>query len=77
MPNLASALKGEISRLSWKEIKEQVGTTKRAAIQHRRDIAELKRLVQDLFKHLTFLEAEDRKRVSAQAPPELAEGARF
>lgn len=77
MPNLASALKGEISRLSWGDIKEQVGTIKRAALQHRRDIAELKRLVQDLFKRRTFLEAKDRKRVSAKAPPGLAEGARF
>jgi len=77
MPNLATVLKVEISRLARKEIKSQVGVTKRAAAQHRRDIAELKRLVRDVSQRVAFLESQEKKRVSsgaAQAPPE---GMRF
>ena len=77
MANLASALKGEISRLARKEIKTQMGTTQRTTIHQRRDIAELKRLIQDLGKRIAFLESQERRRVSTQAPAELAEGARF
>jgi DNA-binding transcriptional regulator YiaG len=43
MPNIASVLKEEIRRLAKKEIKAQVGTTKKATAQYRRDIAKLKR----------------------------------
>lgn len=77
MPNLASILKEEITRLARKEVKAQVGVTKRASAQYRRHIAELKRLVQDLTKRLAFLEAQERKRIvipKAKAPPE---GTRF
>ena len=67
MPNLASVLKEEICRLARKEIKTQVGVTKRAAAQHRRDIAELKRQVQALTKRLAFLESQEKRRVSKPA----------
>ena len=43
MPNIAAVLKDEIRRLAKKEIKAQVGSTKQAVAQYRRDIAELKR----------------------------------
>jgi DNA-binding transcriptional regulator YiaG len=71
MPNLASILKDEIRRLARREIRSQVGVTKRAATQHRRDIAELKRLVKDLTRRVTFLESQEKRRVSkpvAEAP---------
>jgi DNA-binding transcriptional regulator YiaG len=71
MPNLASVLKDEIRRLARREIRSQVAVTKRAATQHRRDIAELKRLVKDLSKRVGFLEAQEKKRVKkpvAEAP---------
>jgi len=77
MPNLASVLKSEICRLARKEARSQVGVPRRASAQHRRDIAELKRLVQDLAKRVTFLESQERKRIAApktKAPPE---GTRF
>ena len=67
MPNLASVLKDEIRRLARKEIKTQVGATKRAAAQHRRDIAELRRQVQALTKRLAFLESQEKRRVSKPA----------
>jgi len=77
MPNLASILKEEITRLARKEVKAQIGVTKRASAQYRRDIAELKRLVQGLAKRVAFLEAQERKRMvppKVKAPPE---GTRF
>ena len=64
MPNLGSILKDEIRRLARREIRSQVAATKRAAAQHRRDIAELKRLVKNLASRLTFLESQEKKRVS-------------
>src|SRR5262249_24468236 len=48
MPNIASLLKEEISRLSRREIRMQVEATKRATTQHRRHIAALKRQVAKL-----------------------------
>ncbi|MCZ6655242.1 MAG: hypothetical protein O7D91_19720, partial [Planctomycetota bacterium] len=43
MPNQAESLKQAMVRIARKEIRGQTGTTKRAATQHRRDIADLKR----------------------------------
>ncbi len=64
MSNLAAALKDEICRLARKEIKSQVGPTKQAVAQHRREIAALKRQVQEQKKKIAFLEAQERKRVA-------------
>jgi DNA-binding transcriptional regulator YiaG len=55
MSNLAVALKDEIRRLARKEIRAQVSTTKRAAAQHRREIAQLKRLFKQQEKKLQSL----------------------
>ena len=55
MSNLAVALKEEIRRLARKEIRAQVSTTKRAAAQHRREIAQLKRLFKQQEKKLQSL----------------------
>jgi DNA-binding transcriptional regulator YiaG len=55
MSNLAVALKEEICRLARKEIRAQVSTTKRAAAQHRREIAQLKRLFKQQEKQLQSL----------------------
>ena len=63
MSNLAAALKEEVCRLARKEIKSQVGSTKQAVAQHRREIAALKRHVQEQ-KKIAFLEAQERKRVA-------------
>jgi|TARA_B100000809_G_scaffold174628_1_gene171894 DNA-binding transcriptional regulator YiaG len=66
MPNLATALKDEICRLARKEIKSQVGTTKKAVSQYRHEIAALKRQVQEQEKRIAFLEAQERKRLDEQ-----------
>ena len=77
MPNLASVLKDEIRRLAKKEVKAETAVTKRASAQHRRDIAELKRVVDNLSKRVAFLEKQEKRRVAKQPAKEAAEGARF
>ena len=78
MPNLTSVLKQEIVRLARKEIRSQTAVTKRAATQHRRDLALLKRLVSALRKEVAFLAAQEKKRVKSKPMPENgAEGVRF
>ena len=53
MPNIASALKEEITRLARKEARAHVEALKKASNQYRRDIAELKRQVAKLAQHAT------------------------
>jgi DNA-binding transcriptional regulator YiaG len=55
MPNIAGVLKDEIRRLAKKEIKAQVGTTKKAAAQYRRDIAALKRALSQQEREIKLL----------------------
>lgn len=77
MPNLATVLKAEISRLARKEVKAGTQAVRRANAKYRSDIAELKRQVAALSKQVAYLEQQERKRAS-QAPPEVsAEGKRF
>ena len=77
-PDLVSVLKEEIRRLARKEIRAQVGKTKQAVAQYRREIAELKRTVNSLEKKLAFLESRERERLAQPAEAtELPEGARF
>jgi DNA-binding transcriptional regulator YiaG len=67
MPNLAATLKEEIRRLARKEVRVQVNSTQKAAAQHRREIARLKRLLLDQQKKIAALEAQERRRVSEPA----------
>ena len=77
MPNFATALKKEIVRLARKEIRSQTGVTKRAATQHRRDLAALKRAVAELRKEVAFLAAQEKRRVQRQPVEDRSEGVRF
>ena len=78
MANLADALKEEIRRLARKEIKAETGATKQAVAQYRREIAKLKRQVQEQQKKISFLETQERQRIAEpQADEEAVEGARF
>ena len=58
MPNLAAALREEITRLARKEIKKETGALRKANAQYRRNIAELKRRVAGLEKKVAFLEKQ-------------------
>ncbi len=52
MPNIASALKSEISRIARKEVKAEVLSLRKAATSHRKEIALLKQRAQSLEKML-------------------------
>jgi len=77
MPNFATALKEEVTRLARKEIRVRMGATVKAAAQYRRDIAELKRRVQALERQLAALERRGTKRTAPAAPAEAGGGIRF
>jgi len=78
MPNIATVLKQEITRLAAKEVKARTAVTRKASSQHRRDIAELKRQVKDLTGQVAYLAGVERKRVkTSPASSDAAEGRRF
>ncbi len=78
MPNIATALKEEIRRLARKVIRAETATTRRAATQHRRDIAQLKRQIQQQEKKIKNLQAQQRKPTTIGAGEEgLPGGVRF
>jgi DNA-binding transcriptional regulator YiaG len=52
MPNIASILKAEISRVARKEVRAEIETLKKASVTHRASIAELRRQVNALEKEL-------------------------
>lgn len=64
MPNLNTVLKDEIARLARKEIRSQMGATKRAVGNYRREIAALKRQTLAQAQKISFLEAQEKKRLS-------------
>lgn len=77
MPNIATVLKGEISRLARKEIREETQALKKASAQYRRDIAEMKRRLSDLQRKLGPLQKLVLKNGPAPAAPSVTNGARF
>jgi hypothetical protein len=48
MPNVATVLKGEISRIARKEMKSGTSVLRKASAQYRKEIAQLKRQVSSL-----------------------------
>jgi DNA-binding transcriptional regulator YiaG len=76
MPNIAAALKEEVTRLARKEIRSQMGATVKAVAQYRRDIAALKRRVQALERAYAALQRRGPQR-QAPAAPDGASGVRF
>lgn len=68
MGNLAKALKDEIRRLARREIRAELAVVKRATVQHRHEIARLKRELTETRRALGAVRAE-RDRLKAAAPP--------
>ena len=62
MANLANALKEEIGRLAQKEVRQQTAGTVKSTAQCEREIAVLKRQVQDLRRELSSLRSQERSR---------------
>lgn len=52
MPNIASILKAEISRVARKEVRAEIETLKKASAQYRSSIAALRRQIDSLEKEL-------------------------
>jgi DNA-binding transcriptional regulator YiaG len=70
MPNIAAVLREEIRRLARREVKAQVGKTQKAALQSRKDIAKLKRLLGEQYKELKRL---NRAMLECKGEPPAAE----
>jgi DNA-binding transcriptional regulator YiaG len=78
MPNLAATLKEEIRRLARKEIRAQMGKTRKAAVHHRREIALLKQMLKVQEKSIARLASQQRSTVEAAEGKEVElEGFRF
>jgi DNA-binding transcriptional regulator YiaG len=66
MPNVASILKSEFSRLARKELKGGLATLQKTSAAHRHEIAELKRRISDLERRLNGLsQAQSKRRLEA------------
>ena len=74
MPNIASMLREEITRLARKETRSQLEALKKASGQHRRDIAELKRQIAKLGRDAVRIErtAGTRRETAADATARTA-----
>ena len=59
MANLANALKEEIARIARKEIRQQTAGAAKAATEHQRTVAALKRQVQDLERTVSTLRGQE------------------
>ncbi|MCG3136519.1 MAG: hypothetical protein HJJLKODD_00353 [Phycisphaerae bacterium] len=62
MANLAKVFKEEIRRLARKEVRQNIIAVKRLSTQHRRHLAELRRLQQQLVRRINQLESRSGKR---------------
>jgi len=78
MSNMAVVLRDEIRRLARKEIRAMVGTTQKAVAQYRREIANLKRLLNKQEKSVSQLKRHlsERQELSVGEEGPL-EGVRF
>jgi DNA-binding transcriptional regulator YiaG len=69
MPNIASILKSEISRVARKEVRGEIQGLKKASTTHRAEIAALKRRIQTLEQELRRV-----GKASAKAAPAATAG---
>ncbi len=78
MPNIASILKAEISRIARKEVRAETESLKKQSTQYRGQIAALKRQVADLERLLRRQSAGAKAAVTAPADEEgKRDGLRF
>jgi DNA-binding transcriptional regulator YiaG len=73
MPNIASILKAEISRVARKEVRAEIETLKKASVHHRGLIAALRRQVNALEKELRNVASSAGKRAVVSDVDEAAE----
>jgi DNA-binding transcriptional regulator YiaG len=78
MPRFAAVLQEEIRRLARKEVRALTSVTRRAASQHRREIAALKRQARLLIRQVAVLETLARRHAAVPSASEpVVEKARF
>ncbi len=77
MPNIASLLKSEISRVARKEVRSETASLKKAVAAYRADIAALKRRAQALEQALRRLGRASAKAAPAVASDEPSQTLRF
>ena len=77
MPNVASVLRSEISRLSRKEVRQEVGPLKKTNAELRRSVAALKREVADLQRKVRSLEKQEKRRLEVVPKKSEAKAVRF
>ena len=77
MPNIASVLKAEISRVARKEIRNEAAALKKALATYRSDIAELKRRAKELETNLRQLDKATAKKRPAIALANSTPNLRF
>jgi DNA-binding transcriptional regulator YiaG len=68
MPNIASVLKEEISRLARRETRKEIQVLRKASANHRRQLAALKRVTADLNRRLATLARSGRPQTAVQQP---------
>jgi DNA-binding transcriptional regulator YiaG len=68
MPDIASTLKAEISRIARKEIRSETSELKKSSSQHRSHIAALRRRIEALEKDLKRANRRSARRARAEAP---------
>jgi DNA-binding XRE family transcriptional regulator len=73
MPNIASVLKQEISRIARKESRSEIEAVKKATVQHRRYIAALRQQVKLLERQVATLKGKEGQ-TSAQPAANGADG---
>lgn len=76
MPNIAAALKEEISRLARKELRAHIDPLKKAAATYRSEIAALKRRMQTLERQVAKGATQTRAQAADQ-PQEQGQSLRF
>ena len=77
MSNIGTVLRDEIARLARRTIRGEVGGTKKATAQHRRDIAALKRKVAQLERQVAALVRRTLTRPDTSASSPAAAGKRM
>lgn len=77
MPNIASVMKEEITRLARKEVRNETEKLKKASAQYRSEIAELKRRVASLEKQVSHFEKKSPTKAMPQQEGETSTRSRF
>jgi transcriptional regulator with XRE-family HTH domain len=77
MPNVATVLREEISRLARKEARQQVEPLRKANADLRRSVAALKKELAELNRSLRFLQQQEKRRLEAPADSGGEQSIRF